>query len=336
MQLKDTHYSPGMLKEIVWLCGAGTSFEGAEEVMWRIGHTNISDSSIWRRKEEWGEKFQVIEEEQKEKGMIPTRVNQFREQVLGSEKRLGVAMDGASVHIRDEGWKELKVGCSFDIKVLPTWNKETEEWEDLAHAQNNQHVAHLGGPERLGELLWVAVKQRGWEGAKVRQVLGDGARWIWNQADEHFYDGQKTVDWFHGVEHLGKITNQLHSAETPAAKKWYKAKKKQLYQGHAQQIADELRDLVASHPKLEEDLNREAGYFENNKRRMQYFEFREDGLVIGSGMVESGCKQFKARFCGSGMRWNRDGIKRLIPIRAQIMSHSFDTMWQTVYNSPPK
>jgi hypothetical protein len=51
-------------------------------------------------------------------------------------------------------------------------------------------------------------------------------------------------------------------------------------------------------------------------------------------MVESGGKQFKARFCGPGMRWNREGIKRLIPIRAAIMSSRFDTTWQAAYNSP--
>ena len=78
-----------------------------------------------------------------------------------------------------------------------------------------------------------------------------------------------------------------------------------------------------------------AGYFQTHHRRMQYMELREEGYVIGSGMVESGGKQFKARFCGPGMRWNRSGIERLIPIRAAILSECFDSAWQTAYHSPP-
>jgi hypothetical protein len=68
---------------------------------------------------------------------------------------------------------------------------------------------------------------------------------------------------------------------------------------------------------------------------MQYLEFREEGYPIGSGMVESEARQFKARFCGPGMRWSRQGAERLIPIRAAIMSQQFDTLWPVVYNSPP-
>ena len=64
-------------------------------------------------------------------------------------------------------------------------------------------------------------------------------------------------------------------------------------------------------------------------------EMREEGYVIGSGMVKSGGKQFKSRFCGPGMRWSRQGIERLIPIRAAIMSNRFNATWQAACNSPP-
>ena len=67
---------------------------------------------------------------------------------------------------------------------------------------------------------------------------------------------------------------------------------------------------------------------------MQYMEFREDGFPIGSGMVESAAKQFKARFTGPGMRWSRNGLQRLIPIRAAVLSDSFDLLWASVFNSP--
>ena len=67
---------------------------------------------------------------------------------------------------------------------------------------------------------------------------------------------------------------------------------------------------------------------------MQYLEMREEGFPIGSGMVESACKQFRARLAGSGMRWSRPGLERLLPIRAAIMGHCFDTLWQKAYHLP--
>jgi hypothetical protein len=69
-------------------------------------------------------------------------------------------------------------------------------------------------------------------------------------------------------------------------------------------------------------------------RRMQYMRLREDGWAIGSGMVESGIKQYKDRFCGAGMRWSRVGAENLIPIRTAILSGRFDQRWEQVRNLP--
>ena len=248
---------------------------------------------------------------------------------------MGVSMDGGKVHIRGEGWKELKVGCVFEIEVRPTWDKETKECVELAHAVNNSYVAHLGGPELLGQMLWAEALARGWEQAVDTEVIGDGALWIWNLAAEHFYDSRQVVDWYHATEHLAVAAKLLHSEGSATAKRWYKGAETTLYQGHAERIALELSEAAENQPEVGDDLLTQAGYFSKNKRRMRYLEMRAEGYVIGSGMVESGCKQFKARFCGPGMRWSREGIERLIPIRAAIMGGQFDSMWHEVYNSPP-
>jgi hypothetical protein len=334
--LRDRHYSPGVLKEMVWLSGVVVSFEEAEKVFRRIGHISVSDSSIWRRKEVWGERFKAMEEAQRQKANTLSSAQVFREEVLEGQKRLGVSMDGTMVHIVDEGWKELKVGCVFDIEVRTRWNKESPEWEELAHAVNNHYVAHLGGPELFGQLLWAEAQRRGWERAKDTQVVGDGAAWVWKTTRTHFFDARQAVDWYHAMEHLSDAGAMLHGEGTAGAKRWYRSAQRTLYQGHAGRIAMELNQAATDYPEeVADGLRREAGYLEKHKRRMQYMELREDGYVIGSGMVESGGKQFKARFCGPGMRWSRAGIQRLIPIRAAIMSGCFDATWHAVYASPP-
>ncbi len=104
-----------------------------------------------------------------------------------------------------------------------------------------------------------------------------------------------------------------------------------LLQGHAERLADQLRKLAQKHPLYATVLRHEAGYFQENDRHMQYLEVREEGFPIGSGMVESACKQFRARLAGSGMRWSRPGLQRLRPIRTVVMSQRFDDLGQKAY-----
>jgi hypothetical protein len=240
------------------------------------------------------------------------------------------------IHIRDEGWKELKVGSVFDVEVRPTRDQETGDWIDLAHAVRNSYVAHLGGPEIFGQMVWAEAARRGWERAADTEVVADGAPWIWNLAEDHFYDSRWVVDWYHGTEHLAAAARLLKGEESLAKTRWLKARKTTLFEGHAARIALELEVAAGHHPAIAEALRKQAGYFRNNQRRMQYQEMREDGWAIGSGMVESEAKQFKARFAGPGMRWSRSGAEHLIPVRAAIMSGRFEELWHEVYNSPQK
>ena len=313
------------------------SFEEAEEVMRRIGHLEMSDSTIWRRVDKWGGKFKEVEAERRERATIlPRQGERIVPPVKRSRERMGVAMDGGMVHILDEGWKELKAGCVYDIEQRATFDKETGEWIETGRAVNTSYAAYLGGPEIFGQLLWAEAKERGWEEVYDTQVMGDGAHWIWNLGAEHFYDSFQTVDWYHSSDHLHTAAQLCFPDDPAASQRWYKASETALFQGHAEKIAIDLKQRASGNSQRAKNLRTEAGYFENNKRRMQYLELRENGYPIGSGMIESGIKQFKARFTGPGMRWSREGIERLIPIRTAILSQQFDAIWPSAYNSPKK
>jgi hypothetical protein len=170
---------------VVWLSGI-VDYETVEEVLKKVGQIHISDSSVWRQAQDWGEGFQTIfEKERIRSNLLPGRWGSPCKRVE-PKGRMGVAMDGANIHIREEGWKELKVGSLFDVEVRPTLDKETGDRIELAHAVNNSYVAHLGGPETFGEMVWAEASRRDWEQAADTQVIGDGAPWIWNLALDHF------------------------------------------------------------------------------------------------------------------------------------------------------
>jgi len=263
-----------VLKEIVWVSGGVGSYEKAEAMVKRVGHLSISDSNVWRRVQEWGEEFKEVEDTRRERAnALPGRDDVYRG-VRETDERMGVSMDGGMVHIRDEGWKELKVGCVFEIEVWPTWDKKTKEWVELAHAVDNSYVAHLGGPELFGQMVWAEAQARGWEQAMDTEVVGDGAPWIWNLAGEHFYDSRQVVDWYHATGHLGVAAKLLHGEGSAAAKRWYNRAETTLYQGHAERIALELSEAAADRPEVADDLLTQAGYFIKNIRLAEAIQYR--------------------------------------------------------------
>ena len=334
LELWDHHWSESVVKYAVWLSGLVT-FAEAANILTTIGEIPIAASSIWRRVAVWGPKCQALEATQRAASLVaPTREELNQTEALISQD-VGAAMDGGMVHIRDEGWKELKVGCVFAIQQQPTRDKHTGEIVALAHAVDNTYVAHLGGPIVFGDLLWAEARHRRWMQARETVVLGDGAAWIWNLAADKFFTSRQVVDWYHAKLHLTQAATALHGEGTTAAHRWLRDHETPLLQGHAERLACTLRQLAQKHTRCAEALRREAGYFQDNYRRMQYLEMREEGFPIGSGMVESACKQFRARLAGSGMRWSRAGLERLLPIRAAILSHRFDNLWQKVYHLPP-
>jgi hypothetical protein len=163
-----------------------------------------------------------------------------------------------------------------------------------------------------------------------------GANLAWNLADEHFYDSRRVVDWYHATEHLAHAADALHGEDSsPVKQRWLKEHKQMLFEGQALHLAQTLQALATGQTGgAREALLEQATYFEHNQHRMNYLELREEGWLIGSGMVESGAKQFKHRFTGPGMRWSRPGAERLLPIRAAVMSHTFDDAWRAIYKSP--
>jgi len=224
------------------------------------------------------------------------------------------------VNIRAEGWRELKVGTVFDVDTRLERNPQPQQLDEMAHGVNVHYTAVLGSKEEFAPALWHLAVKHDLPTAKERVVVGDGALWIWNLAEDVAPDGRQIVDWFHAVQHLAEAATVFYPNEDDTQKRarWLKRYKDHLYMGRIHKI------IAALHRRDRADL---ALYFERHQRRMQYLEFREEGWPIGSGTVESGVKQFKQRLTGTGMRWNADNANRMLVIRAAALGKDFATLW---------
>jgi len=317
----------------VWLSGL-VDFEQAAEFLNEVGQVDISPTSTWRLTQQWGEEMVALETKEAEQANATLEGPERLRPPGHASGRMGLSMDGFLLYVRGEEWKEVKLGCLFEVGMRPVLDPKTGEWVEQGRAVHNSYVAHLGGPEDFGQKLWTEAQRRRFRQAFESEVVADGAGWIWNLVGDYFYDSPQLVDWYHGSEHLAKAAQLLYGEGTAATKRWRSELETALFQGQAAAVARRIEAEAEQHPTIQAELLSEAGYFDHHQHRMNYMEMREDGWVIGSGMVESGGKQFKARFCGAGMRWSRAGVNHLLPVRNAILSKRFDQRWKSVYHSP--
>jgi hypothetical protein len=348
LELCDAHWSLEVVRLSVWLSGL-LPFGQAAAVLQKLGALEVTASSLWRRAQQWGAKMGEASARQRVQANALSAAWDVPEAHTGAyaeahtvgakgesgiPRRMGVSMDGAMVNIRNEEWKELKFGCVFEVAVRKERDPLTHEAVPVGHAAETTCVAHLGGPETLGEMVWAEAHRRRWEEAQDTIAIADGASWIWNQVALHFGDSLQLVDWYHARSHLCDAASLLHPDGSPAHQRWLRAHTTALYQGHAAIIAQELTAAAAAQPERSDAFAKAATYFQTHAHRMNYLELREALWPIGSGVVESTAKQFKQRLCGPGMRWSRTGASHMATLRSAIISRRFDACWRNARAIP--
>lgn len=316
-QLDRSVFTRDLARQMVWLSGI-VPYEQCEAVFAEIGEQWFSASSIWRQTQKHGQRLLGYVSYQREQ--VSVERIQLPDAKHDHDQRKGISMDGGMVNIRGEGWREMKVGTVFDVDLRLERNSHTGELDEMAHGVNVHYTAILGTKDDFKPALWVLAVQQDLPTARNRSVVADGAPWIWDVAEDVCPDGQQVVDWYHAVEHLHKAAVALYSNEQDAhkRKRWFKTYKHHLYMGNIDTIISVLH---------KRDVSQLATYFERHKRRMAYLEFREEGLPIGSGTVESGVKQFKQRLCGTGMRWHGENANLMLVIRSAVLGHDFHELW---------
>ncbi len=313
--LTRSAYSPNCAQQMVWLSG-WLPYEHCQAVFGRIGGIHIPSSSIWRRTQTYGERLKacVIHEQQ----AVSLELTKIPGPHEDHDHRKGISMDGGMVNIRDEGWKEVKVGTVFDIDLHLERDQDTHELVERAHGINMAYTAVLGTTQQFGPALWSVAVAHQVPTAADSNVTADGADWIWNLADDYFPDSVQIIDWYHAAQHLAKASKARYPTDETKAQRWFKRQRTSLFQGQVDKI---IRSLTRH------DCADVAHYFQVHRRRMRYQLFQEEGYPIGSGTVESGVKQFKMRLTGPGMRWSRPTAERMLDIRAAVLQGNFDDLW---------
>ena len=175
-------------------------------------------------------------------------------------------------------------------------------------------VATREGIDGLRQQLYAEALRRGLGQAAGALVIGDGAVWIWRLADDRFKDARQRLDFYHAVEHLAAVGRALFGEDKTKLKAWLKPLVRQLKNESSVKVVEQLEEILSKLPKGEsaQAVEKELNYFHEHQQRMDYRAGRRRGEPIGSGAVESTCRQAQCRFKRPGQYWTPQGDEALL------------------------
>ncbi len=316
------------LEELLALLGAQVdSFEAAVPVLEKLTLLTVAPNTVRAATERLGQV--VATHEQCELAIALSQIPLAPLPGASDTRQSGpatyISMDGVQVHF-DDGWHECKLGAVYTTHS--SRNPKHPERDEL-HAVDLSYVADVVPAEAFGPLLWREAVRRGVGAQSPVVVIGDGAAWIWNIAESYFPGAVQIVDWYHASQYVWQAAAAIKGEATPAAAAWVKHQLDLLWSDRVTEVLEHLKQ----HLGKGEAVEKAHTYLSNNQQRMQYATYRDLGLQIGSGSIESGCKHvLGARLKQAGMMWSRDGAQAVAKVRARLKSGRWE---ETIAQRPP-
>ena len=189
-------------------------------------------------------------------------------------------------------------------------------------------VRTRGDPTELGRRLhWEAVAG-GLARAKETLVLGDGIPWIWKLKANRWPKARELLDFWHGGQHLWSLGKACHGGEESQARPWVEKRLHQLRHGQESKVLKEIKGLKGWRGEVGKVVRQEKNYFAGHAQRMNYKEIADRDWPIGSGPVESSCRQDQCRFKRPGQSWTAAGFDNLSALDQARRNNHWEELWQ--------
>jgi len=330
LDIVSTSFSLGVRKMMGWMGGKESFAEAGADLTLMAG-IKVKTKSVERVAEGIGAQLEELGQSERTQAMAENVVP------LKSTPKFYVSLDGTGVPVikretagrRGKGengearTREAKLGCVF---------KQTTTDEKGRPQRDEASTTYVGAIEPAAEFGWRIygeAERRGLRRAQKVIVIGDGAQWIWNLADEHFPGAVQIVDLYHAREHLADLSKFIYGPATPKGLRWSSERMAQLDEGDIASVLKNMRRLRPAGVKAKEELRKTINYFKHNRERMRYREFRQQGLFVGSGVVEAGCRTvIGRRLKQSGMYWSVRGANDIIALRCIQLSGRWEEIWE--------
>src|SRR4051812_11201459 len=182
----------------------------------------------------------------------------------------------------------------------------------------------LGGPDAIFKLMEFYLRELKITTADKVLFVADGARWIWNRVGALLRRlgvepdrVNELVDFYHAVEHLGKIAALQRRWTAAERQAWIGRQRRRLLKGGGEEVQAAI-DVVCG-PRPGKALKRERDYFRRNggKGRMDYARVAALKLPIGSGAIESAIRRVvNLRLKGPSIYWHKTSAEAVLLLRS--------------------
>lgn len=302
-------------------------FDKAEKHLLETGGISIDSRQIHRLVQRVGTVSKTWQQRQYENGQedktsVPimyvsadaTGIPMRKEELAG---RKGKQPDGTAKT------RQVYLGCVFTQHRVDEQGRPVRDWE------SSTYVSSMENSDAFGPILRREALRRGMACAGKVILLIDGAHGLENLGLMNFKDAIQIVDFYHAMEHAGKVlVALLGNKEHPDYKRRYGEWAKRLLKNGVENLIADARKECAG-DSMAEDVEKELHYFVGNIARMQYGTFRKLGYFIGSGVIEAGCKTVIGGRCKqSGMFWGEPGAEHILSLRCINSSRRDDTFWK--------
>lgn len=318
------------LAELLALAGVETAFAEASRLIERFLLFRVSDNTLRKETERFGQLQKVVEEEWQAQSQDESWL-QERLRKLGTQAgRLYGSIDGVMAPCKGE-WREMKNIAWYRVEKVRAY--ETRRHHASTVGEQNDLQAHniiyhcdIQPPDQFGNLFWATACQRNADLFEELVFVCDGAIWIWKLIERHFPHAVQIVDWYHASEYLPPIAEAAFGTGTPEYDTWLEQSRSLLWEGQIDALIQECR-LLSAIPAAQKAVHNAVSYFSNNQKRMDYARFRQQGFFIGSGTVESAGKQIAGlRLKRAGARWTETGAVATAKARAAWLSDQWNDL----------
>jgi hypothetical protein len=223
--------------------------------------------------------------------------------------------DAADARQKRVVYQEMKVGAVF-------WQDSKEKW-------HKQMVSGRGDPERFGLDLWRLAIRCGMLHAAEVIFISDGGVWCDSVAQMYFKDAHRILDWYHLSEHVWAAGRLLYPENQDDAGAWVEGCLDRLHDNSGIGLLLHLeRCWKARGSAADQALSPLLSYLRPRLAITDYVDYRKAGYVIGSGMIESSCKQVVGqRLKGPGMQWSEEGALAMTALVAHKLNATLAQFW---------
>jgi len=328
LDIVATSFSPGM-RRLMGRVGSKEPFDEGRQDLEELAGIVVNTKEVERVSERLGQQVEAISGKER-KLVLSGKIVRIK-----PVPKMYIAIDGTGVPMvpgetqgrqgkDDSGTaksREAKLGCVFTQTSLD------DEGFALRDPDSTTYVGAIETAEQFGQRIFTEAIRRGLRFAEQVIVIGDGAPWIWNLAAEHFAGAIEIVDLYHAREHVSDLAKLLY--EALQAKAWTQASIELLDAGNLEKLLSSFARLRPKSQFVKDEFRKAMAYFLTNMERMRYQRFRDQGLFVGSGVVEAGCKTIIGRrLKQSGMRWTVRGANAIIALRCCHLSGRWEQFWE--------